>query len=226
MECRICFEKKTTNSNPMLSPCKCNGTIKYVHERCLEKWRNVNINKPSFQTCLICRYNYILGSTETFTISQLFINRIRNISNYIMFHIMTFISASIINMINPSQLWLIKYKIKDIKKDNIYNLSYYYSFLIIILTIFLYLGVFLNIILHIKNKCKYLKKSMLILGSNFIFSLHFLFLNFLIINKDFLKPWLILEIFLSSLNLLNFSFFLEYHNEIINLWPKSIQNIV
>ena len=139
---------------------------------------------------------------------------------------MTFISASIINMINPSQLWLIKYKIKDIKKDNIYNLSYYYSFLIIILTIFLYLGVFLNIILHIKNKCKYLKKSMLILGSNFIFSLHFLFLNFLIINKDFLKPWLILEIFLSSLNLLNFSFFLEYHNEIINLWPKSIQNIV
>ena len=56
MECRFCFQK---DLRPLLSPCRCNGTIKYVHTSCLERWRRENINQPSFSQCLICKTNYI-----------------------------------------------------------------------------------------------------------------------------------------------------------------------
>ena len=34
-QCRICMEGEGLNS-PLLSPCKCSGTIRYIHEECLK----------------------------------------------------------------------------------------------------------------------------------------------------------------------------------------------
>jgi hypothetical protein len=40
--CRICLcdEKPGTedNQNPMISPCKCTGTMRYIHLECLREW--------------------------------------------------------------------------------------------------------------------------------------------------------------------------------------------
>ena len=33
--CRICFEDENDN-NPLINPCKCNGSIRFVHEECLK----------------------------------------------------------------------------------------------------------------------------------------------------------------------------------------------
>lgn len=33
--CRICFEESDTD-NPLICPCRCAGTIKYIHEKCLK----------------------------------------------------------------------------------------------------------------------------------------------------------------------------------------------
>ena len=38
--CRICLE----TNGILFSPCLCNGTIKYVHETCLDTWRKLSIN--------------------------------------------------------------------------------------------------------------------------------------------------------------------------------------
>jgi len=38
-ECRICFEPQTID-NIFIYPCACNGTSKYVHIKCLKKWRD------------------------------------------------------------------------------------------------------------------------------------------------------------------------------------------
>ncbi|CAG9329105.1 unnamed protein product [Blepharisma stoltei] len=35
-ECRICLNSQ--NQENIISPCKCMGSIKYVHEACLQKW--------------------------------------------------------------------------------------------------------------------------------------------------------------------------------------------
>eukprot|EP00826_Nyctotherus_ovalis_P016067 TRINITY_DN1462_c0_g2_i8.p1 TRINITY_DN1462_c0_g2~~TRINITY_DN1462_c0_g2_i8.p1 ORF type:complete len:382 (+),score=60.12 TRINITY_DN1462_c0_g2_i8:141-1286(+) len=38
-QCRICLESRSTEDNPLIvSPCKCAGTIKLLHEKCLRKW--------------------------------------------------------------------------------------------------------------------------------------------------------------------------------------------
>ncbi|CAD8145446.1 unnamed protein product [Paramecium pentaurelia] len=37
-QCRICFSKSGSLSNPLFSPCKCIGSMKYVHLNCLQSW--------------------------------------------------------------------------------------------------------------------------------------------------------------------------------------------
>ena len=39
-ECRVCRDT-ATESEPLLSPCKYDGSIKFVHESCLLRWLGV-----------------------------------------------------------------------------------------------------------------------------------------------------------------------------------------
>jgi hypothetical protein len=36
--CRFCFTNDHSKENPLLSPCKCKGTMKYAHYNCLMLW--------------------------------------------------------------------------------------------------------------------------------------------------------------------------------------------
>lgn len=36
--CRICWEKETESSNPLLSQCQCSGSIRFIHLDCMKKW--------------------------------------------------------------------------------------------------------------------------------------------------------------------------------------------
>lgn len=54
MSCRICFEEH----GRFISPCKCRGTMKYVHAHCLEEWRRHSINPRSFFQCEQCHHQY------------------------------------------------------------------------------------------------------------------------------------------------------------------------
>ncbi|CAL9730105.1 ERAD-associated E3 ubiquitin-protein ligase DOA10 [Monosporozyma unispora] len=59
--CRIC-RGEATIENPLFHPCKCKGSIKYLHEPCLLEWisaRNLDVNKPgSVIKCDICHYPF------------------------------------------------------------------------------------------------------------------------------------------------------------------------
>ena len=70
--CRICFSNESNDSNPLLSPCKCDGSLKYIHYKCLKNWINTKINNDSSISeddlvisydskeikCEICKENY------------------------------------------------------------------------------------------------------------------------------------------------------------------------
>ena len=58
-ECRICFDIET-EKNKFISPCRCSGTSKFVHIKCINKWRNVNKGKDAYDKCMECRENYII----------------------------------------------------------------------------------------------------------------------------------------------------------------------
>ena len=44
--CRICYESYSNKKNPLINPCKCKGTMKYIHYKCLINWLKNKIEKP------------------------------------------------------------------------------------------------------------------------------------------------------------------------------------
>lgn len=53
--CRIC-RGEATASQPLLHPCKCRGSIKYIHEECLFEW--LKHSNKSTEKCDICNTPY------------------------------------------------------------------------------------------------------------------------------------------------------------------------
>ena len=44
----------------LIKPCKCSGTVKYVHKDCLNKWRATSAF--AYTTCNMCHYHYKIRS--------------------------------------------------------------------------------------------------------------------------------------------------------------------
>ncbi len=59
--CRICFEP-ASETNKLINPCLCTGSSKFVHETCLQQWRDsADIDTQLRRTeCMECKYNYII----------------------------------------------------------------------------------------------------------------------------------------------------------------------
>lgn len=53
--CRIC-RGEATESQPLIHPCKCRGSIKYIHQDCLMEW--LNHSNKSTKQCDICNTPY------------------------------------------------------------------------------------------------------------------------------------------------------------------------
>ncbi|KAJ3065245.1 hypothetical protein HDU98_011386 [Podochytrium sp. JEL0797] len=78
--CRICFSSDTPDpeqdalDNPdnepmpdlgrLISPCKCKGTMKYVHLSCLNEWRKRTVNNSSHFQCDQCKFKYTFERTK------------------------------------------------------------------------------------------------------------------------------------------------------------------
>ena len=56
--CRICYGEEDNEENPLLQPCTCSGSMKYIHLSCLKTWINtsVNIKLESTEYCNIYSY--------------------------------------------------------------------------------------------------------------------------------------------------------------------------
>ena len=53
-QCRICMEGENSTS-PLLSPCKCAGSIKYIHEECLKTWLVSHNEDIAESCCELCK---------------------------------------------------------------------------------------------------------------------------------------------------------------------------
>ena len=43
LACKICLSDTFTEENPMITPCTCKGTMRFIHLECLQKWLNSKI---------------------------------------------------------------------------------------------------------------------------------------------------------------------------------------
>ena len=41
--CKICYLEEDSIDNPLVQPCTCSGSMKYIHLKCLKKWLNTSI---------------------------------------------------------------------------------------------------------------------------------------------------------------------------------------
>lgn len=62
--CYMCFDEESSESNPLITPCKCSGDTKYVHVDCLRKWHTAEAdNQICFlssvdATCSVCKSTF------------------------------------------------------------------------------------------------------------------------------------------------------------------------
>ncbi|ORC85659.1 uncharacterized protein TM35_000331160 [Trypanosoma theileri] len=56
--CRICRCSKPVEE--LFAPCSCDGSSKYVHKSCLEKWRTMTSNEEHKRVCAECKTPYVL----------------------------------------------------------------------------------------------------------------------------------------------------------------------
>ncbi|KAG0172096.1 hypothetical protein DFQ28_004543 [Apophysomyces sp. BC1034] len=50
--------KRMQQQNPLVRPCRCKGSMSYVHVDCLNGWRERSPRKESFFSCDLCGYEY------------------------------------------------------------------------------------------------------------------------------------------------------------------------
>ncbi|ROL41768.1 E3 ubiquitin-protein ligase MARCH7 [Anabarilius grahami] len=73
--CRICQMGDQSSSNPLIEPCKCTGSLQYVHQDCIKKWLRSKIssgsNLEAITTCELCKEKLHLN-IENFDINELY----------------------------------------------------------------------------------------------------------------------------------------------------------
>lgn len=53
--CRICH-CESDPQNPLLTPCYCSGSLKYVHQACLQQW----LTASETNACELCKFPFIM----------------------------------------------------------------------------------------------------------------------------------------------------------------------
>jgi len=56
-QCYICYEEGEVN-NPLINPCQCAGSVKYVHLNCLQRWIQPEGSSAVNTHCPVCKARY------------------------------------------------------------------------------------------------------------------------------------------------------------------------
>lgn len=56
--CRICLGGACDSPSRLISPCRCKGSMRFVHLDCLNQWRTTSAKKSAFYQCDQCKFKY------------------------------------------------------------------------------------------------------------------------------------------------------------------------
>ncbi|XP_037903795.1 E3 ubiquitin-protein ligase MARCHF2-like isoform X2 [Hermetia illucens] len=97
--CRIC--QIADDSERLISPCLCSGTIAYVHKKCLERW----LNTSGLIHCELCHYRYPVKMQLRYSLWQSLLLWYRHPNNrdalqtdFLLCSLITIVSSGIIGM--------------------------------------------------------------------------------------------------------------------------------
>lgn len=225
-ECRICLEGN--DNEPLINPCRCNGTTKWIHESCLQQWRLSNTHSESYNRCEICLYNYVIikGPSE-----EKFIFKFINKYNYPLIDV---IMSILFTMLLGNIIWLIDVY-NNFQSIEIFNLNttivrrtisndnnlwfiwtYYQALSNFIMNIMFFFIFHSFLCFKIKNKKKYYKLSLV---NNIIFFVYMM--NFPLISglSGYYNSTALIEFWgpmFSSIFLTIICRYLKNHNKYLN----------
>ena len=108
--CRICMCSKEKKGNPLIHPCKCCGSLKWIHKECLLKWITTSNNYE----CPQCKYKYIIKKQTKYPI-------LSKIYNYT--YLLLLISLIISIIILTITIKYIFYRLNYCKKQDIFKID-------------------------------------------------------------------------------------------------------
>lgn len=160
--CRICLDDDTIRN--LISPCRCNGTSKYVHYECLEEWRVNNPNHDAQVKCMECNTEYRIVNKypiETFKVDHKKTFLFKTLLHPFLLILPTLgiiIGVESLSDYKTTEL-LDSFIFTNITYDINHNIfeyiSYYYTLSSSFIYISLYLIFLIVFFLEIKRKCKY-----------------------------------------------------------------------
>jgi len=157
--CRICYEYNQ-QTDKLTNPCKCKGSIKYIHHKCLLKW--IKISNKDY--CPQCHYKYKIKKNIPYPLLK---NNILKISSLILLFLII-LSGLFFKKIFKLKLKFISFKFFKI------SVQIFSIFFLIILTFIRKLSIFYNF----SNLDFILQQQ----SSDNLLFLSFQFINFLITN--------------------------------------------
>ena len=220
--CRICLDDENTRN--LISPCRCNGTSKYVHYKCLEEWRVNNPNPDAQVKCMECNTEYKIVNKypiETFNVDYkktILFKTLLHPFFFILPMIGIFIGIEYLTHYQTSELLdsIVFTNITYIIHHNIFEyISYYYTLSSSFCYITFYLVFLLVFFLEVKRKCKYATHVILgYLVSLFVNS-GYIYLYFIFSFN--IHYYFVAGIFSPVIYYYTFLWFLKYfHNDMIN----------
>src|SRR5205085_2770603 len=70
------FKGRSLTPGRLISPCRCRGTMKFVHLHCLNSWRYASPNRRSVYQCDQCGYKYHFNRTHYAAIASSIYTRV------------------------------------------------------------------------------------------------------------------------------------------------------
>lgn len=119
--CRICLQEEKS-ADKLIYPCFCSGTSKYVHQECLNSWRELSTNPEAATKCLVCHAPYRIRPKQYHFFHHWCINIDFNTT-------LLFILQQFFTIILSIVIFIAKYE-KSLRHDSRFNYEYEYMRLI------------------------------------------------------------------------------------------------
>lgn len=186
-ECRICLQGESED-NTLLQPCKCNTA--YVHEECLQKWREENIDNEKYSQCEICKERYIIYrpyKVETFIIK---INSQLTSPVFFCYYILQLFLLSLFISsfdlyFNQKSITLLNFGDNDnnfnkyFSNDEAFWSIYYVNYTSYITSMLFFLFIFIGIALKVHRKKIYWKKNKYLFLASFLITWNYFYLYYI-----------------------------------------------
>lgn len=135
--CRICYSDTNpiTKKNDLVAPCKCIGSIKYVHSTCLKMWRMKGKAFRDMKKCEQCNGIYNIPGEEPIysaliSITSAFLILIAYVISSVLFKTLIEAFSILIEELNPSEM------IQQPKIIQSFDKTYHLSCVMLVVTIY------------------------------------------------------------------------------------------